>query len=509
MDIRSEDAGLDVLYVDDDGELRELGRTFLERADDGLSVDTAPSAGEALERLDDAAYDAVVSDYRMPGTDGLAFLEELREARHSDIPFVMFTGRGREEVAMDALNLGADRYVQKGGDLDSQYEVLASAVRQAVDHRRAESARRENARRYRSLFENNPLVFWVEDFSEIKSYLDEATADVEDVEAYFDRNPAEVRNLLSKLRVIDVNQNALEYYGAESKEQLLDNLETLFTEESYRANRSLMVNVARGETHFRTESVAETLDGERKHELMEVNVPEEYADDYSRVYVAVTEITDRVRAKEREEFLHSLVRHDVRNKEQVVHGYLERAAESDLPEGAAEDVATALETIEESTEIIEKVGALARAEEAEGPTEEVALRPLVDSVVERHEQRAAERGVSLEATGEAPRVTAGPLLQELLTNLLGNALDHADADTVRVVLGDRPSGAVVTVEDDGDGLPTDDPEAVLERGFKRGRNAGAGLGLHLVATIAESYGGRVDVRESELGGARFDVYLPE
>ncbi|WP_135854193.1 ATP-binding response regulator [Halorussus salinus] len=501
-----EDAGLSVLYVDDDEHLRELGRTFLERADDGLTVETVPTAAAALERLDAGDYDAVVSDYRMPETDGLELLETVREERDSDVPFVMFTGRGREEVAMDALNLGADRYVQKGGDPDSQYDVLANSVRQAVEYRRAEAARRENERRYRSLFESNPMVFWVEDFSGVKARLDETAGDVDDLEAYLDRNAAEASRLLDEVRIIDVNENALEYYGAASKRELVENMDALFTDESFEAYKSLMATVARGETHFRTESVMKTLDGERKHELMEVNVPDEYADDYSRVYVTITDITDRVRVTNREAFLHSLLRHDVRNKEQVVHGNLQRLAELDLPDEATDYVATATETVEESIDIIEKVGTLLRAEEGEA-TELVALRPAVRSAVESHAARAEARGIGLDVTGDAPRVEAGPLVEELFDNLVANAVEHADADRIRVELADRPDGAVVTVADDGDGLPTDDPEEVLERGFTAGSNAGAGLGLHLVATVAESYGGRIEVGESDLGGARFDVYL--
>lgn len=61
----------------------------------------------------------------MPEIDGLEFLEIIREEKGMDIPFIMFTGKGREDVAMDALNLGADRYIQKGGNPKSQYGLLA------------------------------------------------------------------------------------------------------------------------------------------------------------------------------------------------------------------------------------------------------------------------------------------------------------------------------------------------------------------------------------------------
>lgn len=79
-------------------------------------------------------YDAIVSDYQMPGKDGLDFLRELRQGGNS-VPFVIFTGKGKEEVAIKALNLGADHYLNKNGDPETVYAELAHAVRRAAERR--------------------------------------------------------------------------------------------------------------------------------------------------------------------------------------------------------------------------------------------------------------------------------------------------------------------------------------------------------------------------------------
>ncbi|MGC9436299.1 MAG: PAS domain S-box protein [Methanomicrobiales archaeon] len=126
-----------VLFVDDESALLELYRMYLGRSGE-FEVRCAASGAEALERLSTGDVEVVVSDYQMPGMDGLALLQEVR--RDSDLPFIIFTGRGREEVAIEALNLGADFYLQKGTDTRAQFAELAHVIRQVVARRRAEEA---------------------------------------------------------------------------------------------------------------------------------------------------------------------------------------------------------------------------------------------------------------------------------------------------------------------------------------------------------------------------------
>jgi len=128
---------ISVLYVDDEPGLLEIGKLFLEKKS-SIRVDTAISAIDALKVLDTRSYDAIISDYQMPGINGIEFLKKTRK-RYGDIPFILFTGKGREEVVIEAINFGADFYLQKGGAADSQFAELAHKVRQAVKRRRAES----------------------------------------------------------------------------------------------------------------------------------------------------------------------------------------------------------------------------------------------------------------------------------------------------------------------------------------------------------------------------------
>jgi PAS domain S-box-containing protein len=140
-----------VLYVDDEPGLLELARLFIERMGN-FSVETVESAYGALDKIKEKKYDVIVSDYQMPGMDGLELLKTLR-ASGDATPFLIFTGKGREEVVIKAFENGADFYIQKGGDPDAQFVELSHKISQVIHLRQAEAALHENEEKYRNLVE--------------------------------------------------------------------------------------------------------------------------------------------------------------------------------------------------------------------------------------------------------------------------------------------------------------------------------------------------------------------
>ena len=131
-----------VLHVDDQADFADLTVTALEREDDRLSVEAMTSGDEVLERLTDGV-DCVVSDYDMPGRNGIEVLEAIRE-RYPDLPFILFTGKGSEEVASEAISAGVTDYLQKAPGSE-QYEILLNRIVNAVEaaRTRARAARQE------------------------------------------------------------------------------------------------------------------------------------------------------------------------------------------------------------------------------------------------------------------------------------------------------------------------------------------------------------------------------
>ena len=124
-----------VLHVDDEKSQLEFTKMFLEELDGGVTVDSVLDPLEAIRLQSMNGYDVIVSDYRMVSMTGLELLQRVRES--CDVPFILYTGRGSEEVAESAFRAGADDYLKKEADL-GHYQVLSKRIRQAVEKRRAE-----------------------------------------------------------------------------------------------------------------------------------------------------------------------------------------------------------------------------------------------------------------------------------------------------------------------------------------------------------------------------------
>lgn len=150
-----------MLHVDDDEDFADLVAEMLERRDERFTVTTATDAGNALDRLDEGLPDCVVSDYDMPGTTGIEFLEQVRE-RWADLPFILYTGKGSEEVASRAISSGVTDYLQKATGR-GEYELLANRVENAVSQYRAERALERSEQRLRTVIDNIPHPVFVVD----------------------------------------------------------------------------------------------------------------------------------------------------------------------------------------------------------------------------------------------------------------------------------------------------------------------------------------------------------
>ncbi|TML36610.1 MAG: response regulator [Actinobacteria bacterium] len=164
-----------ILLVDDDTALLDALPEALRLRMNGIQIDTSETAVDALERIKQTDYDAIVSDVKMPGMDGLALLHEIRELRPST-PTLMITGHGERELAVQALRGGAYDFVQKPIDRDYFIASLERAIQRRVLVRQVEEQRLALERHARVLEHVDDGVFLVDDEGVIRHWNPAAEA---------------------------------------------------------------------------------------------------------------------------------------------------------------------------------------------------------------------------------------------------------------------------------------------------------------------------------------------
>ncbi len=171
---------ISILHVDDDATFLSMAKQCLEMHAD-IRVESAQSTEEAIELLKIKQFDVIISDYQMNGKDGLEFLEEIK-ATGITTPFILFSGKGRDEVAVKALNSGAFRYIDKRGKVDATYAELTSCILQAAHYTRTQATLKNREKRFRAIFDSSvDAILVMDDDGEIvynnkaaKSILDYA-----------------------------------------------------------------------------------------------------------------------------------------------------------------------------------------------------------------------------------------------------------------------------------------------------------------------------------------------
>ncbi|KXB03097.1 hypothetical protein AKJ45_02590 [candidate division MSBL1 archaeon SCGC-AAA261F19] len=267
-----------VLFVDDEPGILEQAKIFLRKADDRLEIETSLSAEDALDLLDKNNYDCIVTDYQMPEMDGLEFLKVVREDRDNDVPFIIFTGKGREEVAIDALNLGADFYLQKGGDPKSQYGVLARAIVQEVKRKEAEEELNKRSEAMEASMDGMAVL----DENEEYVYVNDAHARI---------------------------------YGYDGPEELLGkSWKVLYGEEELERFENEIMPQFREEGGWRGEAVGKKKDGARFPQEVSLTALED-----GGIICVVRDITERKKAEEKYTFESNLLNSLLNNSEDLVY----------------------------------------------------------------------------------------------------------------------------------------------------------------------------------------------
>jgi PAS domain S-box-containing protein len=460
----TEHGSVHLLHVDDEPGFADMVADHLERLDPRLDVEPITDPFEAVDWLQGASVDAVVSDFDMPRMNGLEFLDLVRET-DVDLPFILFTGKGNEEIASEAITRGVTEYMQKDTGVD-QYEVLANRLINAVEHYRAERSADVARRRFQAVFEQAFDAMIIAD--------DEG-------------------------RYLDVNSAACELFGrlegdllgSTAREFTVENFDFSTAWETFKssdADRGLYP-VRRPGGEIRIAEYAATTNirpGEHLSVLRDVTDQQDM------------EKQAEIERQRLREFA-GVLSHDLKNPVALARGRLEL-----LQSGATEaDRAKHLESIADAVDridhVIEDVLAISRSTERELDAVPVSVSDVASDVWERvgRETDHADIEDGIPITANEGR------LERLLTNLFRNAIEHGES-AVHVRVGRLDDTEGFYIEDDGPGIPPGERETVFD--WKHSTKAGGtGIGLRSVKQIVNVEGWQISITDGSEGGARFEI----
>lgn len=303
-------------------------------------------------------------------------------------------------------------------------------------------------------------------------------------------------------RIVDANPAAKRLVGTDVVAG--DSLEETFP--SSRITEFDDVSDAQSELSFQ-------VDGEPRHFAIQISPLTNSRGSQTGRLIVLRDVTQLKNREQELTVLNRIVRHDIRNEMNVITGRGELLEDHVDPAGAEH-----LELIRESSnhvvELTRVVGDLVETLTTDGDLdlEPVHLGPVVWNQIEK--ARTSYPHAEFSISGALPTdvtVQGNEMLSSVFTNLLNNAVLHNEAGTPRVTVSidDRDETVLVRVADNGPGVPENQREEIFGRGHKGLESEGTGIGLYLVDTLVDGYGGDVWVESAEEGGAMFVVELPK
>jgi len=445
-------------------------------------VESVSSIKEAFEKMKKREFDVIASDFQMPIKDGLQFLKELRD-NGNNIPFIIFIGKGREEIAIEALNLGADNYFNKIGSPETVYGELSHTIIQLVESRKAENALAESEKRFKVLFEDSPNGL-------VLSRLDDITVETN--------------------RVLD---EVTCFKKGELVGKKIFRLCLLIKDQLHLGYR-LLEKIASGKPAAPKELNIIRKDG--KKIVVEIKTFPVKIQNETMMLGSIRNISERKKAEntkkeafeklkllnEKLSVVGKLARHDVRNKLSVITNNVYLAKKGMRANKAGFEV---LESIESAVGQAEKILEFSSNYEKLGQ-EELSLLNVGQHFEEAVLLLSGLDEIKFVNKCNELSVRADSLLRQLFFNLLHNSVVHGETiDRISIFYKKEKNKLQIIYEDNGVGIPN----VVKNKIFEEGYGKGSGYGLFLIKKICENYGWNVKETGNQGKGSQFTITIPK
>ena len=513
-------APLRLLLVEDDELDRRAVRRCLQQCGIPVIAEDAISAEETLQRIASNGYDCVLLDYYIPGVRGLALFQKIREVA-ANMPVVIFTGRGDEDIAVELMKAGAADYLPKAS---LTAERLASSLRHIIElseaaeaRRRAEEELRAQEARFRTLVNAIPQLAWMADRSGARYWFNDRWYD------YTGTSFEEVRGWgWQKAHHPDHLQRVLDsmQHSFETGEDWEETYPLRGKDGTYRwfLSRALPI---RGEDG----GIANWLG-------TNTDITEQKNAEAERERALALEQQLRSQAERatraRDEVM-AIVVHDLRNPmntiltSATIIGYsLEKQVEKgiDSNPALAADLKTCVEAIQSSVKTMDRLIYnlldVARMEAGSFSIQpsDVDIGALLEETLKVCESQARAKKITVTAdipTGLPAVHGDRDRLDQVLSNLLGNAFKFTPEGGQVMVRARKVDDSVqITVEDSGPGIPAADLPRIFDRYWRgdRASRDGAGLGLAICKGIVDAHGGNIWVESTVGGGTTFWFTVP-
>jgi signal transduction histidine kinase/DNA-binding NarL/FixJ family response regulator/ligand-binding sensor domain-containing protein len=413
--------------------------------------------------------------------------------------------------------------------------VILLSIVLVLRRRRDAAALADSEARYRSFFQQAPISLWEQDYSAVKTYLDDqGLADEATLLAHL--TPRVVFDCTARIHILDANDATLELFECEDRLLLAQEMHRVFRREAYPVLRQGIVALYGGQTRYSHETVAYSLQGTRRNVILNFTVIPGAREDYSRVLVSVLDVTAQRQAAEemkaaaqaaedanvaKSAFLAN-TSHEIRTPINAVMGMAQALQEEDLSPRAADQVDTVLRASESLAEIIDDLLDLSKIEAGQMELTCLPFAPLevLEAARRTLSTRATDKGIDLVVTTDptVPGSVEGDRvrLRQILLNLLGNAVKFTDEGYVRVhmraVSTDDAVILHVEIHDSGIGIPEDRLQAIFDP-FTQGDSSitrthgGTGLGLSISRRLVEMMGGEIEANSAPGVGSTFRFHI--